>query len=374
MPRALPWLLPALSLLGLCAGLCMLSRTDYADALGTSTASVGSNTFNTSRIFPGDRTFSTLDLRDASSGAESNQSDALSFADAIVSTTGNWTTAFASTRYLQFDFNSPLAAGLSVSAATFDFRMIPNASSETACYYFEVRRISTDAVLNTYGSSGAPVACITGATYNTTSTSIVADVSTTDIANDLRIRVYGKESSSHQMKVDMATVTVTTAYSTSTLYRKVYTDASTGTGTTTTWPLTAAGDSATYTAAANWPNPESSTKYLKVTFPAYVPTGAGISSVTLNNTWGGKVTGSTWSMFFEVYDGATLLASHGSTSSPASTRTGTALSTDTISLTEVNSVAHANNIVIKFYIWTSAGGSAQTVHDQISLTINYRLN
>ncbi len=79
-------------------------------------------------------------------------------------------------------------------------------------------------------------------------------------------------------------------------------------------------------------------------------------------------------MFFEVYDGATLLASHGSTSSPASTRTDTAQSTDTISLTEVNSVAHANNIVIKFYIWTSAGGNAQTVHDQISLTINYRLN
>src|SRR5438309_3560705 len=46
MPRALSWRLPALSLLGLCAGLCMLSRTDYADALSTSTASVGANTFN----------------------------------------------------------------------------------------------------------------------------------------------------------------------------------------------------------------------------------------------------------------------------------------------------------------------------------------
>src|SRR5438309_7272564 len=50
MPRALSWRLPALSLLGLCAGLCMLSRTDYVDALSISTASCGANTFNTDTL------------------------------------------------------------------------------------------------------------------------------------------------------------------------------------------------------------------------------------------------------------------------------------------------------------------------------------
>ena len=44
------------------------------------------------------------------------------------------------------------------------FASTGGAGSGNACFYFEVRRASTGAVLGTYGSSGSPVACSTGAT------------------------------------------------------------------------------------------------------------------------------------------------------------------------------------------------------------------
>ncbi len=349
----------------------MLSRADYVDALGTSSASVGGNTFNTKHIFPADHAFSNRDIRDASSGSEVNTSDVLSFADALIDTTTNWATTFSSTRYLEFDFNSPLAAGISVTAATFDFRMIPNASGETACYYFEVRRASTGTVLNTYGSSGSPTACITGATYNTTSTSIVADVSTTDIANDLRIRVYGKESNSKGMKVDIATATVTTAYSTSTLYQKIHTDAADGSAATTIWGLTASGDGTVYLDNANWATSFSSSHYIKFSYPSYVPNGATITSVTFSHSYKSNTSGPQSCYYFEVYDGATLLGTHGSSSTPVSCAT-TSFVTDSVSLPEVNTVAHANAVTIKMYMKNS--GSNKSQHDLASLTINYSVD
>ena len=49
---------------------------------------------------------------DASSGSGTSIADALSYADAVIKTTGSWTSAFASTRYLQFNFDNPLVRRL----------------------------------------------------------------------------------------------------------------------------------------------------------------------------------------------------------------------------------------------------------------------
>ena len=59
----------------------------------SSLASGGPQTFVTKRIFPGPRSLAAQDVRDASSGAETNKSDAFSYADAVVTPTS---TAIAS--------------------------------------------------------------------------------------------------------------------------------------------------------------------------------------------------------------------------------------------------------------------------------------
>ena len=63
------------------------------------------------------------------------------------------------TRYVDFDYNAPLAAGLPVANAKLNVRVLGNANGDTVCYYVELRRKSTNAVVAAYGSSAAPVDC-----------------------------------------------------------------------------------------------------------------------------------------------------------------------------------------------------------------------
>ena len=84
-------------LAGTAVAACIVASLAFAgfnSAITSSTMSV-----STKRIFPGPRTASAWDLRDASSGAEANKSDPLSYADALVQTSS---TAIASgtNRYL----------------------------------------------------------------------------------------------------------------------------------------------------------------------------------------------------------------------------------------------------------------------------------
>src|SRR5262245_28918453 len=96
---------------------------------GFSSGTSATHTVQTKRIFSGSRSFAAHKLTDASSGTGAVKDDTTGYADGIVDTTGNWATSFSSTRYLQFNFNSPLPAGVAVSGATFDFRMLPNTST-----------------------------------------------------------------------------------------------------------------------------------------------------------------------------------------------------------------------------------------------------
>src|SRR5437763_14400005 len=107
--RALRWAV----LVGVAAA--SFTTVSLAVAGGSSPVSGGPGTYASKRIFPGIRSSSAWTLRDASGGgAETNADDTLSYTDALLKTTGNWTTTFSSTRYVEFDFNAARPGGVPV--------------------------------------------------------------------------------------------------------------------------------------------------------------------------------------------------------------------------------------------------------------------
>jgi hypothetical protein len=310
---------------------------------------------------------SAFDLRDASSGFLFNLSEAKSFGgDALTSNSSLWSTTFAANRFIQYDYNSPLPATVPVSSASFNYTFSSNAGS-TACFYFDVIRVSTGAVLATHGSSASPVSC-TGTTLTPTTTSL-PEITDTDIANDVRVKVYGKEASLKGFKVDLASVSVTTAYSSSTLYPQKTVDQANTTPATTTWgPALVDG---TFYRSSAWSASFSASRYMQFTFGNYVPTGAVVTSATLDFSYASTAAGSTACEYVQAYSGATLLATHGSTTTPDSCNSTTAQKNATISLPEVDTVAKAQNVVVK--VFGRDSGSAAWNVDLARLTLNYSL-
>ena len=154
---------------------------------------------------------SAWDLRDASAGAgEVDESDPVAFpSDGRTMTATAPAAAFRANRYLQIDFTGPLPTNATPSSASFDLRFAAGRATSTACFYFDLRRASTNTVLSTHGSSAAPVGCVTGTGQTTFSTALPA-VTSAAIANDLRVRVYVRASGSVAPVLDLATVRVTT--------------------------------------------------------------------------------------------------------------------------------------------------------------------
>ena len=192
--------------------------------------------FGTKALFPGERTTPAFQVGDSSSGSLIDSSSPFAVAaDGLTTTTSAWSTAFAPNRYVEFDLNASLASGVAVSAATFHFTFASTGAGQ-ACYDFEVRRISTGEVLGTYGGSGNPIGCVAGTTLTSFSTSI-ASVATTSTADDLRIRLFANESTNGAMRIDLATVSGSTAYQGFTLYPVIVRDAADTTPETTPWKL-----------------------------------------------------------------------------------------------------------------------------------------
>ena len=315
-------------------------------------------------------TTTAWDLRDASSGSESNQSAASAFVDTRTFATGVWPTAFNTNNYLEFNQNAPLPSGFTVTGGTFVFNFAAGASGDTACFWFEVRRASTGAVVGTHGSSSSPVGCVTGTTLQSFSTAI-SELNTTDLANDNRIRVYARESAGKSITVERANVTGSTPSTSFTLYPLSYTDASTGTPATTTWALGGSGGS-TYTTASNWPGSFTANDYLKVTFPSYIPTTATVTGGTFKLAYRPTSSGHNACYYIEVYSGATLIGTHGSTTTPVSCNSTSTYTPDTVSLPEINTPARANGAIVKAYFWISGTGSRTTDNDLATLSITYQ--
>lgn len=313
---------------------------------------------------------SAWNLRDASSGSEADASEPTAFAsDGLSYKTGNFNNAFASNRYVQWDYNSPLRAGLAASSVSFDFRFASGAKGDVACFQFDV--ISAGTTIGTHGATSpgtASSAWCTDATEKLVSTSL-PEVSTTDLANGLRIKVYGYESAKRPLLIDQATLSGTAAPSQSfILYQTTQVDSATTSALTAPWGVASAGDNAAYTSASNWQNAFSASRYLKLAFPPYVPASATISSVSFKHSYKPMSNGACY--YFEVYAGATLLGTHGSAASSFSCNSlTTAFVTDTVPLTEVTSAAQANSLTIKMYVDNS--GSKKTEHDLAQLSVSY---
>jgi hypothetical protein len=325
--------------------------------LSSSPAAAG-NTITAGQVFSGIRTTTAWTVGDASSGTTATQNDVLSYAgDARTKTTGAWATAFSASRYFELALQPVLPAGVALASAAFNLDFRPSATG-TACFYFEVRVASTSAVLATYGSSGSPVACNATTSLSAVSTSIPILTSTSQ-ANDLAIRVYMRNSGSTKTAIiDRATVTGTTALQSFTLHQKQYVDASTGTPATTIWPF-ATNDTTAYTSAANWTTAFVAARYLGLTFPATVPGTATISAVSLSRVYRTATIGDTVCWYLEVYNGVTLLGSHGSGGSPISCATSsTTYTSDTVSLGEISTAADAGNVTIRLYNRSALAGKS----------------
>lgn len=354
-----------LAFLALVAGLLGTATGASVAAFSSVTANTG-NTFSAKRIFPGVRVTPAYDLRDAAGGgAEANQSDEMAFAEGIFLTTGTWAAAFSAARYLDIDLGSPLPAGIAATGVALTFGFSSTAAN-TTCYYFEVRSRSTNGVLGTHGSAAAPVACAPGTGFVSTTTPL-AEVTTSTQANDLRIRVYERNSAGAASRVDLATVTAAGLG----LFPSGWTDASTGTPAATPWGVAASGDGASYTSAANWAKNYDPTRYLKATFPAIVMPSAVVQSVTFTHSYRDN-NGAVFCYFFDVLSGGVVLATHGSVAAPFCSNSG-AFATDVVPLPEVASVTQANDVTVKMYSWNPTG-SRRSLHDLIQLSVDYYLD
>ena len=353
------------------AALAMFVTTSAAFAAFTSLATGGGGSLSTQRIFAGTRSAWPSDVRDASGGgAETNSSDVLSYADALTVTTKSWSSGFGATRFDDFDFSGGRPAGVAVTSATFNFTFAPSRTNDDACFYIEVRRASTNALLGTHGSSGSPSACSAGTTVSAT-VSVSAEVTSTDIANDLRIRVYANNSTNRPLKIDLASVTLTTPWFSTSLLEKRWDDEANAAAAVVLWPFVATEGTA-YTTVGNLATAFSATRYVKFTPNQVVPTGASISSAQTQFAYKSATAGDTTCWYFEVYNGATLIGTHGSSTTPVSCNATSSYVTNTVSLPEVNSVTAANNLVLKVYLRNSGLRKASVELVQVDLT--YRLD
>ena len=191
----------------------------------------------------------------------------------------------------------------------------------------------------------------------------------TDIANDLEIRVYMSNSLTGYVAEEQATVSGSQGSNAFTLNETVHVNQASGTPTTVPWSLNASADGAALTSGSDWSSSFSATRYLKLTYPAYVPSTATAISATFKHAYKSATSGDQTCWYFEVYNGATLLATHGSSSTPVSCNATTSFVTDTVSLPEVNTVAKANNLVIRIYVKNS--GSRKSSHDLATAKFDY---
>ena len=349
------------------AALAMFVTTSAALAAFTSLATGGGGTLSTQRIFQGVRSAWPSDVRDASGGgAETNSSDTISYADGVTVTTKSWANGFGATRFDDFDFSGGRPAGVAVTSATFNFTFAPSRTNDNACFYLDVRRASTNALLGTHGSSGTPAACSSGSTVSAT-VPVSAEVTSTDIANDLRIRVYANNSTNRPLKIDLASVSITTPWFTTTLFQKRWDDEANAAAAVVLWPF-AATDGTGYTTAGNLATTFSAARYVKFTPNQTVPTGATISSAQAQFAYKSATAGDTTCWYLEVYNGTTLIGTHGSSATPVSCNATSSYVTDTVSLPELNTVTDANNLVLRAYLRNSGSRTASVELVQVDLT------
>jgi hypothetical protein len=171
------------------------------------------------RIFRGTRDTMGWTVSDKSSGSATDGSAGFAYSgDSRYFSTVAWPAAFDSARYIELDLNSPLPATLAASSVQLNLRLTGESAGAAVCVYVEMRRISNGALLSSHGSSGSPLVCSSGTTYSTASPSLSV-VTDTDVGNDLRVRIYGRDAgATGAARLDLVTVSGGTPYASFTLY------------------------------------------------------------------------------------------------------------------------------------------------------------
>jgi predicted ribosomally synthesized peptide with SipW-like signal peptide len=361
------------ALLALVAVLCLLGA-GTAFAAFSKTTSSSANVVTAKRIFPGVRSSTAWDLGESISGTFYDGTDALFQADGLLDTTGSFTNAFSSSRYVDVDLQGTRPAGVAVTGANVVVRFAASSFGVQGCFYFDLRRTSTSALLSTYGSGsvGGAVGCVTGTTQTTFTTSVT--VPTADV-NDLTIRIYGYSGTAGPLKLDLVELTGTSAGNTFSMYEQKVNDRATGgTAVPAVWALLAQ-DNNGLQSGVGWSPSYSATHYLQTIYPVdFVPPSAVVTSVTLTHRFRSAAGTGTACAYYEVYSPAgALLGTHGSTTSGyGSCSSGGVAVTHTVALPEVTTAAQVNGLKVRAYMWES--NSQKTNHDWIQINVNYYLD
>ena len=224
-------------------------------------------------------------------------------------------------------------------------------------------------VIGTHGSSAAPVACQATTTVQQTSTPL-PEVTSSDIANDLRIRIYGVHTNSrrharrprrrlgqhdrravHALRDD--------------LHRRRRLDPGDGALADRDRGRRRAPEQRELADGVQ------RARYLKVTFPAYLPATATVTSAQLVHTFRPATASATACFYLDVLQGTTVLATYGSATTPYCA-TGAAYTTTTIALPVLNTAARVNGAIIRMYVRTT--NARRTQHDQFRLDVGYAVD
>src|SRR5215217_2794328 len=169
------------------------------------------NTMTAKRIFPGVRATTGWTINDAATGSAADVSDPTTTTNGVYGATSNWNNVYATNRYVSVAYLGTLPAGLTVTGAQFNLNLAANAGANTVCFYFEVIQTSTGTILGTHGTTTTPAGCVTGTTVTAVNTSL-PEVTTTDVANDLTVKIYAKDTGKSSMRIDRGVVTGSTPY------------------------------------------------------------------------------------------------------------------------------------------------------------------
>ena len=106
----------------------------------SATTSNPTSSFSSKRVYAGNRTTSAWVVEDAADGSAADATQDVAVVDGTLYATGNWGLGFASNRFVDFRFNSPLPAGVSAAGVVFNVDLRSNSILEAACFYVEVYR------------------------------------------------------------------------------------------------------------------------------------------------------------------------------------------------------------------------------------------
>ena len=238
------------------------------------------------------------------------------------------------------------------------------------CFYFEVRKTSDGSVLSTHGSSGSPIGCEATGVMTTFATALPA-LTSSDLANDVTVRVFGSHTGGARAVVVDRVSLRSLAYSGSVLYPVSFVDSADTTPATTHWGPAKIDGNAFQSGA--WATAYGAGRYLRFWFPSYVPATATVTSATFEYSYRSGTAGQNSCFYFEVYAGATLIATHGNaTGSDVDCNNTGSIETISTALPSVDTAAEARDLSVKLFAKNS--GASFTLTDGARLKLTYSLD